>query len=270
MASQVPQAAFGGAVSGASAGAPFGPWGIGIGAGVGALSGMFQGQRANKLQKQYEQAEKNVLTETPEQLAYLNRVRQQERAFRTATDPSSAFAAMQARGVGAQTQANVLRAQGPGGVGNILRAQAGTNQAMGQIGANAADRANQMLNFQGQLIDNIAQRRIERTRELRNQAMERSVAAQQNIANMFSGALAMLPSMAGGMGGMGGGAKAGAGAGVFDPLAQRPTGPQPFDVQLPMERLTPRMGTPPIAGTPLPASYSNLGMYNLPPGPRVF
>lgn len=268
MASQVPQAALGGAVTGFQAGAPLGPWGMGIGAGIGALSGIFQGQRANKLQKQYEQAEKNVITETPEQLAYLNRVRQQERAFRAATDPSSAFAAMQARGVGAQTQSNLLRAQGPGAVGNILRAQAGTNQAMGQIGANAADRANQMLNFQGQLIDNIAQRRIDRTRELRNQAMERSVAAQQNIANMFSGALAMLPTMTGNLGGMGGGAKAA--PPVFDPLAQRPSGPQPYDVQLPMERMAPRMGTPPTPGTPLPASYGNLGMYNLPPGPRAF
>lgn len=192
----------GGAASGAAMGTTILPgWGTAIGAGVGAIAGAFQGTRANKLQSQYEKAEAALQPVRPEEYAYLNRVRQQERAYRTATDPSSAFALGQTRNVGTQTQTNLLRAGGPGAVGNILRAQAGTNQAVGAIGANAARQADSLMGMQGTLIRDMSQRLYDRQRELRNQAMERSVAAQQNIQNMFSGAMAMLPSMAGGFGG---------------------------------------------------------------------
>lgn len=216
MASQVPQAAFGGAVSGASAGAPLGPWGMGIGAGIGAISGMFQGQRANKLQSQYEKAEAALQPVRPEEYAYLNRVRQQERNFLAGTDPAAAFSAMGARNVGAQTQRNIVRAGGPGVIGNLLRAQAGTNQGIAQIGANSASQAMSLMGLQGTLMRDLSTREYARQRELRNQAMERSVAAQQNIQNMFSGALAMLPSMTGGFGG---GAKGAAKASPVAPMA---------------------------------------------------
>lgn len=189
-------------MSGAVAGTSVLPgWGTAIGAGVGLLSGIFQGSRANKLQSQYDKAEAALQPVRPEEYAYLNRVRQQERAYRTATDPSSASALGQTRGVGSQTQTNLLRAGGPGAIGNILRAQAGTNQAVGAIGANAARQADSLMGMQGSLITNMSQRLYDRQRELRNQAMERSVSAQQNIQNMFSGALAMIPSMTGGFGG---------------------------------------------------------------------
>lgn len=215
MAGEIGSAVLGNAVTGASAGAPLGPWGMAAGAGIGAITGVFQGQRAKKLERDYQAAEKAIQPIDPAQMAYLNRVRQQERNFRAGTDPSSAFATMNARNVGGQTMANINRAGGAGVVGNLLRAQSGTNQAIAGIGANAAGQANQLFMAQGGLINRMADRVYERQVELRNQALERSVSARQNIQNSLSGALAMVPGMTGGMkmGGMNPFAKAAPAAG---------------------------------------------------------
>lgn len=195
---------FGNAITGASAGAPLGPPGMIAGALIGGIAGIGQGKRAQKLEKDYQNAEKAINPVDPNQVAYLNKVRQQERNFRGGSDPSSAFAAMNARNVGGQTMANISRAGGPGVVGNLLRAQAGTNQAIAGIGANAGAQANQMLALQGGLIDRMADKVYQRQVERRNQAMERSVSARQNIQNTFQGALAMVPGIAGGISKMGG------------------------------------------------------------------
>jgi hypothetical protein len=177
------------------------------GALIGGIAGIGQGKRAKQLEKDYQNAENAINPVDPNQVAYLNKVRQQERNFRGGSDPSSAFAAMNARNVGGQTMANISRAGGPGVVGNLLRAQAGTNQAIAGIGANAGAQANQMLALQGGLIDRMADKVYQRQVERRNQAMERSVSARQNIQNTFQGALAMVPGIAGGInfGKMGGG-----------------------------------------------------------------
>lgn len=211
MAGEIGSAVLGNAVTGASAGAPLGPYGMAAGALIGGIAGFAQGQRAKKLERDYQAAEKAIQPIDPAQMAYLNRVRQQERNFRAGTDPSSAFATMNARNVGGQTMANINRAGGAGVVGNLLRAQSGTNQAIAGIGANAAGQANQLFMAQGGLINRMADRVYERQVELRNQALERSVSARQNIQNSLSGALAMVPGMTGGMK-MGGGAAAGGAA----------------------------------------------------------
>ena len=166
------------------------------GALIGGIGGFMGGKQAKKLEADYQKAESAINPIDPGQQAYLQRLRQQERNFRAGTDASSAFAAQQARNVGSTTQSNLMRAGGPGTVNNLLRAQSGTNMAMAAIGASAAQGANQMLGLQGGLIDQISDRRYRRQQELRNQAMERSVSQRQNIQNMFSGALAMVPDMA--------------------------------------------------------------------------
>jgi len=221
MAGEIGSAVLGNAVTGASAGAPLGGWGMAAGAGIGAITGLLQGQRAKKLERDYQAAEKAIQPIDPAQMAYLNRVRQQERNFRAGTDPSSAFATMNARNVGGQTMANINRAGGAGVVGNLLRAQSGTNQAIAGIGANAAGQANQLFMAQGGLINRMADRVYERQVELRNQALERSVSARQNIQNSLSGALAMVPGMTGGMK-MGGGKPQGQWG--FDPFSSTSPG----------------------------------------------
>lgn len=248
--------AFGGAITGAQAGAPLGPIGMGVGAGVGLLSGIFSGQQANRLERDYKNAEKALQPNSPDQLNFLNDIRRQERAFRTGTDPSSGFAMQNLRNAQSQTQANLTRAGGPGVVNNLLRSQAVTNQGFANVGANAADRANQLMQFRGGLIDNIQARQYQRQREIRNQAMERSAAARQNIQNTFQGALAMIPGMTARFGAP----AAGVGAGrTFDPLAATSEGvgtyyPGAYNAGdlLPPTRMEPR----PL-GTPL--SYQPLG-----------
>ena len=212
MAGEVAKGAFGGAVSGAASGAPFGLWGMAAGALLGGVSGGLGGSNAKRLENEYKKRESEVQTTDPAQMAFLSRLRNQERNFRAGTDASSGFAAQQARNVGATTQANLLRAGGPGVVNNLLRAQAGTNQAMAGIGANAAQGANQMMLAQGSLIGQIADRKFQRQRELRNQAMERAVSQGQNVQNLFAGSLAMLPGITAQLPKFGGGANAGMGA----------------------------------------------------------
>ena len=203
MAGEIGRGVFGGAVSGASSGAALGPYGMVAGAIIGGISGFMQGKNAQNLQKKYEAAEANVKTTDPMQMAYLQRLRNQERAYRAGADPSSAFAAMQARNVTAQTQANLLRAGGAGAVGNLLRAQAVGGQTMAEIGARASEGANTMMQLQGNIIDQITERNMQRQRELRDQALARAVGAQQDIRNQFQGSLAMLPGIAKGIPGLG-------------------------------------------------------------------
>jgi len=256
---QIFPSAFGGAVTGAQAGAPLGPIGMGVGAGVGLLSGIFSGQQANRLERDYKKAEGALQPNSPDQINYLNAIRQQERAFRTGTDPSSGFAMQNLRNAQSQTQANLTRAGGPGVVNNLLRSQAITNQGFANVGANAADRANQLMQFRGGLIDNIQARQYARQRELRNQAMERSASAAQNIQNTFQGALAMIPEMTAKFGAPKAPAKGGAPGRTFDPLAATSPGVGTFypgaynagDMQ------QPTFVQPRPLGTPL--SYQPLG-----------
>lgn len=197
MAGEVISGTLGGAAQGAAAGTMVAP-GIGtaIGAVVGAVAGGFQGGRAKKLEQAYQKAEKNIQPIDPAMQQYLARLRQQERSFRAGTDTSSAFAAQQARNVAAQTQANLMRAGGPGVVGNQLRAQRALGNTIAGIGAQAQQGANQMLAAQGGILGNISERIYQRQRELRNQAMSRAAGARQDVNNLFAGGLAMLPQIA--------------------------------------------------------------------------
>ena len=230
MAGEVAQGALGGAAQGASAGMAFGPVGAGIGAVVGAVAGGFQGGRAKKLEQAYQKLEKNIQPVDPGMQAYLARLRGQERAFRAGTDTSSAFAAQQARNVGAQTQANIARAGGPGVVGNLLRSQQALGGTIAGIGAQAQQGANFILGQSGGILGNISERIYQRQRELRNQAMSRAAGARQDVNNLFAGGLAMLPQI----------------AGKFGPKMAAPVG-QTFD---------PLSATSPGVGTYFPGAYN--------------
>lgn len=206
MAGEVVSSVAGSTLSGAGTGATIGSVipgigtavGAGVGAVIGAVSGFAKGKQAKGLEKAYKNAEKNVNPIDPAMQAYLARVRQQERQFRAGTDTSSAFAAQQARNVGAQTQANLARAGGPGMVGNLLRSQQALGTTIAGIGANAQQGANQALGIQGGILGNISERVYQRQRELRNQAMSRAAGARQDINNMLAGGIAMIPQIAGG------------------------------------------------------------------------
>jgi hypothetical protein len=251
MAGDIGKGIFGGAVSGASSGAAFGPWGAGAGALIGGIGGFMQGKQAKKLDKAYQDSEKNIQVMDPLSMARLAQLRQQERNFRAGTDASSGFAAQQARNVAAQTQSNLMRAGGPGLVGNQLRSQQALGTTIAGIGANAASGANQILGMQGGLIDRLSERQYQRQRELRNIAMSRATAARQDINNQFAGALASLPQMGMQFGGpKAAGGMSGSSFNPFTP-ANNPVGS--YDVNFPVQNMTPRL---PQAA---PLSYQPLG-----------
>jgi len=154
-----------------------------------------QGIQNKGLRRDYEKAEAGVNPIDPGQIAFMNRLRQQERAFRAGTDPSSAFAARGVQAAGQQTQQNILRAGGPGAIGQMLRAQQGVNQGMAGIGAQAAGMGNQLTGMQFGLQNMISERVYQRQRELRDQAMARFEQGRQNLNNMVSGTIATLPDM---------------------------------------------------------------------------
>lgn len=187
--------ALGGAASGAGAGSMFGPIGTGVGAGIGLITGLMSGMENDKARKSAQNAAK-IPFEDPAQVAYLNRVRRQERQQRAATDPSSAFAAMNARDALAQTQSNLLRAGGASATQGALRAQNLTNNAFMGIGAAAGQRADQLLQYQGGLIDNMAQRRLDLQKDNRALLQSEYVAGRQNLNNTLSQGIGMLPGLA--------------------------------------------------------------------------
>jgi hypothetical protein len=175
-----------------------------IGMGVNALRTGIQAGKTKGLKSAYETAEAGVNPVDPNQVAFMNRLRTQEQRFRAGTDPSSAFAAQSIQQQGAQTQRNMMRMGGPGAVGNMLRAQQGTNQGMAQVGAQAAGMGNQLLGMQGGLVNLVAERTYDLQRDRRNQAMARYEQNRQDVWNGISGLTATLPGLAMGMGGGGG------------------------------------------------------------------
>jgi len=207
MAGEVGSGIAGGALTGASYGTSILPgWGTAIGAVVGGVAGGFQGANAKKKREAAEKANAAVNADDPQQVAYLERLRRQERYFRNGNDTQTAFAIRNAKQVLGNTQNNLLRAGGPGVVGNLMRANVATGNTIAGISAQAQDNADRAMYAQGGLIGEIANRKYERQREVANQAMARSVAARNDLNNQLAGGLSSMGSlgMSAGFKGMGG------------------------------------------------------------------
>lgn len=166
-----------------------------VGMGINAVRTGIQAGKTKGLKSAYDTAEGAVNPIDPNQVAFLNRLRTQEQRFRAGSDASSAFAAQGVQQQGAQAQNNMLRAGGPGAVGNILRAQQGVNQGMAQVGVTAAAAGNQLLGMQGGVVNLIAQRQYDLLRDRRNQAMARLEQNKQDVWNGLSGLTATLPGL---------------------------------------------------------------------------
>jgi hypothetical protein len=86
------------------------------------IRGGIQGKKAKGLRSEYDSYEKSIPMQDPNQVAFLGDVRRRRRSFDAGTDPLTQFTAQQARNMGAQTQANMVRG-GIGNVNNLLRSQ---------------------------------------------------------------------------------------------------------------------------------------------------
>lgn len=225
-----------------------------VGLGVNAIRTGVEASKTKGLKGAYDTAEAGVNPVDPNQMAFLNRLRTQEQRFRAGTDPSSAFAAQGVQQQGAQTQRNMLRAGGPGAVGNMLRAQQGVNQGMAGVGAQAANMGNQLLGMQGGVINTIADRVYDLQRDRRNQAMARMEQNRQNVWNGISGMTATLPGIAAGMGG----------AEKFAPNTQTMT--DQINASLPANRaMLSNPYTPPVPNSPMQPPAPMFG----PPAPQA-
>ena len=167
-----------------------------IGTAVNAARTIGAASQTKRLRQDFERADAAVNPVDPAQTAFLNRLRAQEQRFRAGTDPSSAFAMQNVRQQGAQTQRNLLRAGGPGSVGNLLRAQQGVNQGIAQVGAQTAAQGNQLVGMQMGMTNLISNRLYDRQRELRNQALARWQQNRQDVQNAISGLTATMPDLA--------------------------------------------------------------------------
>lgn len=189
----------GGAMSGAGIGMSVGgPVGAGVGAIVGGIAGALSGQNADKKRMAAKRATDAIPMTDPEEAAHLARVRRLEQHQAAGTDASSAYATRGVRNALGQTQANILRAGGGNAAANmqgLLSAQNSANNAVQGIGAAAGQRAAQTLGYEGGLIGNMAERRLRLGEFRRNQAIAESVNADQNVNNLLSAGLGLLPQM---------------------------------------------------------------------------
>jgi hypothetical protein len=160
---------------------------------VGGAIGSFAGSlalnaAAGDKMKDFERRDKGIPMDDPEQRGYLNRLVQQERYYRSGADPNTGLANRLVQQSGAQAQANLARAGGPGTVQNLLSSQNVTNRGLAANAAQAAGMADNMLGMQGNLINMMASRRYDRQRYRRDLSLMQGQQQQQNANNMFSSA----------------------------------------------------------------------------------
>ena len=180
-----------------------------------AYSGFMAGRRgaqAKAKYKEWENRDAAIPLDDPEQRSILNRLGTQERYYRAGTDANTAYANRLAANAGAQAQANLVRAGGPGVIQNLLSSQAVTSRQLGANAAIAADRANEMLGARNSLTTLMAERRYSRQKYRRDQALQEaqdyrdsanrfSQATVQGVGQIGDAALSSGSNMSGGAGG---------------------------------------------------------------------
>jgi hypothetical protein len=189
---------FGGAATGAGAGfAVGGPIGAGIGALIGGISGASSGKKVQQQKAEFDKLDSAIQAVDPEQLAFLQKLKDQEKYQRAGTDASSAFAMQNQRNALANTQANMLR--GGGDMGQMLRAQQAANMGMAGVGAHAASSANQIMSMAGSLTNQIRDQKYKLDMQRRDQALANYTQGKQDLNNMLSAGLSVMPQLAGGL-----------------------------------------------------------------------
>jgi hypothetical protein len=163
---------------------------------VNAIRTGIQASKTKGLRQDFERADAAVNPVDPNQTAFLNRLRTQEQRFRAGTDPSSAFAMQSLNQQDAQRQRNLLRAGGPGSVGNLLRSGQIAGQGAAEVGGRAAAMGNQLVGMQMGMTNLIADRVYERQRELSTRALGQWQQNRQDVQNAISGMTATLPDLA--------------------------------------------------------------------------
>ena len=205
-----------------------------VGAAVGALAGgLVQNASADNQMRDWDRLDKQIPTYDPQQVAFMSRLKQQEKQFRGGTDPSTALSNRLAQQAGSQTQANLTRAGGPGLVQNLLSSQNVTQRNNAQIGANAATQANGLLGMQGDLTNLMSQRAYDRQRYRRDIALANAQQTRQDANNQMMSAIGALPQVTAGGFKVGTGINREARTGYRGGPEMQVLDPLPIDVQSP-------------------------------------
>lgn len=170
-------------------------------AGASALANVIRGGvqagQARKLENKFESLDKALQPVSPEQYAYLNRVRQMQRSMAMGTDPTSAMAR---RGLSqglAQTQGNIARVGGgPSTVSGLLRAQQGYSQGMSQIAGNAFQASQGLMQQEQGLLGDIQNAVYGLQMKRRNLAQAQAAQMRQASTDSTMAAIAGLGQMA--------------------------------------------------------------------------
>lgn len=181
-------------------GSIWGPAGTAIGSFAG---GLVQNAAADSKKNEWNKLDSQIPLNDPQQQQFLSKVEGQERQYRMGADPNTSLANALARQAGGQTQTNLLRAGGPGTVQNLLSSQNVTNRALASNAAQAAGMADNMLGAEGSLINLMAQRRYDRQRYRRDIAQHQAEQGQQDANNQMMASIGMIPTLVGGLGGIG-------------------------------------------------------------------
>jgi hypothetical protein len=185
-----------------------------------AIRGASQAKKARQFEADFEAKDKALQPVSPEQYAYLNRVRQMQRSMAMGTDPTSAMAQRGLSQSLAQTQGNIARlGTGASTVSGLLRAQQGYNMGMGQVAAQAFDQSRAYMQQEQGLIDNIQKSIYGLQMKRRNYAQQKAVAMRQDASDSATAAIAGLGQMATMIPKMSGGGDVANAGKSFDPMA---------------------------------------------------
>lgn len=170
--------------------------------GASLIQGAVRGGQANKLKKQYNEFEAGIPMQDPNEVAWLADVRRRRASFDAGTDPLTGFVSQQARNFGAQTQANLVRAGAQ--PNDLLRANAGTANAIAQAGAHAGaqagaragQRADGLFAMEGDLVNSMADRAYRRQMSRAQRIWTEYQQKRQDSNQAVQAGLGMMPNIA--------------------------------------------------------------------------
>lgn len=170
-----------------------------VGGAVGGLTaGLLMGADADKQRREYDRAERAIPLQDPAQVSLLDQVRRDRKALRAGTDPMTSYRLMEARNQGQQTAANIARNSG-GSTGalqsGLMRVNDSTNRAIAGAGAIASQRADNILNMEGSLVNSMADRLYQRQLSRANLIWGEYARRREDGNRQALAALGLLPQL---------------------------------------------------------------------------
>jgi hypothetical protein len=166
-----------------------------VGAGTSIAQGVGSAGRARKARGQFDRAEAAIPEQDPMQVAMLDTVRGQRKAFMAGTDPISAFTRQQSQNMVQQTQGNLGRI-GRGTTSDMLRAQRVGENAMGAAGARAAQTGVGLLGMEGTMTNALADRAFNTQWSRANRMWSEYARAKEDSNAQIMAGIGMLPDLA--------------------------------------------------------------------------